>query len=175
MNVYRIPLPAGSSRNDPRLIVTHAMAEYIHVDQATYDYYKGKGIILELGRDYHAPEWLRAIGLSAHRLIAPSGDIIICREDHLGGFHAKGFNTDSLGAEFLIEGTWTYAPMLKRMQTTFLTDKQLENGSYLIELWMKKHNIELEMVKSHKAIDPQRKYDPGVEAGRIYEAVKARI
>jgi hypothetical protein len=31
------------------------------------------------------------------------------------------------------------------------------------------------MVKSHKAIDPQRKYDPGVEAGRISEAVKARI
>jgi len=161
MEIINIPLSKGNRYNNPKIIVVHAMAEYIHCDEATHEYYKGKGIALELGRDYHAPEWLRVLGLSAHRLQTPTGQMIKCREDNQGAWHAKGYNTDTLGIEFLVPGVHNYQSFLEVLRTPWLTEEQFINGAYVVKSWMTKHDIGIMGVKTHAELSPDRKVDPG--------------
>src|SRR5690606_28750529 len=78
------PSPFGAAHQTPKRIIVHAMSEWIN--------------------GMYAPDFLLSVGLSAHALVTPDGDIIKCREDTQGAFHAKGLNTDSLGIEFLLPG-----------------------------------------------------------------------
>lgn len=137
------------------------MAEYILADQGTVDYYAGKGITLELGRAYHAPEWLRVLGLHAHRLMTPAGQMIKCRKDNQRGAHAKNNNTDTLGMEFLVEGIHNYGSFIQAIKTDWVKPIQFKNGVNVFGAWMAKHDIDIDGVVRHSDIDPARKKDPG--------------
>ncbi len=161
METINIPLSSGSRHNDAKIIVLHAMAEYIHVDQAVYNYYYNKGKILEVGRDYHAPEWLRALGLSAHRLATPMGQSIKCRDYAQGAYHASGYNTNSLGIEFLVPGVHNYPSFLEALKTSYLTSSSFDCGIESVRAWMELKNIEKGEIKTHYELSPDRKEDPG--------------
>lgn len=143
MEEAQIPLEAGAGNQTPSRIVVHAMAEYIDTDP----------------QDYHAAEWLRKLGLSAHALVTPSGVIIRCREDGMGAYHAKGFNTDSLGVEFLVAGVHTYASFTGTIIKKYLTTAQYQAGIELITSWQEQHGIA--RIDRHSDLSPGRKVDPG--------------
>ena len=58
MDEYFVNNPYGDEQNVPKLIVIHAMGEYIENDD---------------GQVYTAVDWLIKLKLSAHKLITPSG------------------------------------------------------------------------------------------------------
>ena len=136
-------LPYGAVSNDPKLIVVHAMAEYIN----------------DGDKVYHATEWLDKLKLSAHMLIGPDGDTYRCREDNQGAYHARGYNTDSLGIEFLVKGTHNYESFLKAIKTDYITELQYGVGLNVIRRWIDKYHIS--DIKRHSDISPGRKVDPG--------------
>ncbi len=136
-------LPAGPARNNPKRIVVHAMAQHIVV----------KDDIL------FAPDFLEYAGLSAHKLIDPSGEVITCRNDNEGAWHARGFNTDSLGIEFLVEGVHDYASFINEIKSNYITNKQWIAGLVVINNWMNQYDIK--KIDRHSDIDPSRKKDPG--------------
>jgi len=105
MKYANIPLPAGASHNAPQRIILHAMGEFIDTD----------------GRDYFAADFLKKLGLSAHMLITPSGVAIKCREYNQGAYHAKGYNTNTLGIEFLVPGLHTYESFLEAINSEYLS------------------------------------------------------
>ena len=145
MDIANIPLPKGLRSNSPKRIVIHAMGEFIEYE----------------GRHVHAYELLREIGLSAHRLLTPSGDMIKCREDNQGAYHAKGHNTDTLGIEILVPGVHSYASFIEAIKTPYMTSEQYRNLVYIVDSWKVKHNISKENIVRHSDIDPARKKDPG--------------
>lgn len=142
MEVYYKTLDHGSRGNDPKLIVVHAMGEYI------------------LDPDpIHAPDFLDKLGYSAHVLVSPNGDIFVCRETDEGAYHARGFNTNSLGIEFLVPGEHNYGSFLAAIKTDWLKHEQLESGATVVRTWMADYGI-TEVVR-HSDISPGRKVDPG--------------
>lgn len=136
-------LPHGPKNQTPKRIIVHAMGQHIVV---------GDDIMF-------APDFLDHMGLSAHLLVDPSGELIRCRNDGQGAWHAKGFNTDSLGIEFLVEGVHDYKSFLKAIQENYITQKQWVVGVAAINQWMGQHNIK--MIDRHSDVDPDRKKDPG--------------
>ena len=145
MKTADMPLPAGRSKQEPGRIVVHAMAEYIDTDD----------------RDYDARSWLEKLGLSVHALIAPSGVVIRCRSDYQGGYHAKGYNTDSLGVEILVPGLHTYETFLDALQTPYYSTKQYSALVELVSGWRYSHAIDDEDINRHSDLSPGRKVDPG--------------
>ncbi len=142
MEILERPLSAGSKSNNPNLIVIHAMGEYI----------KDPNPILAVG-------FLDKLKLSAHALILPNGDVMMCRRPDQGAYHARGFNTDSLGIEFLVSGLHDYGSFLAALKTDWVTDKQWDSGVELVKHW--KENYGIEKVKRHSDLSPGRKVDPG--------------
>lgn len=142
MEIFR-PLSHGSKTNDPNLIVIHAMGEYIESEPD----------------DIHAVDFLDKIGLSAHILVTPNGNIIRCRDDDQGAYHAKGHNKDSLGIEFLVKGVHTYESFRQKIKEPYVTDKQFASGQKQVRDWLARHNIE--RIKAHSELSPGRKFDPG--------------
>lgn len=132
----------GFVYNEPKLVVIHAMGEMIDTD----------------GVDYHASEWLEKLGLSAHYLITPSGIQIKTREETQGAFHAKGFNTDSIGIEILVPGLHNYATFLQAIKTNYVTDRQYASLVSLCRNLNKKYDLKW---KRHSDLSPDRKFDPG--------------
>ncbi len=143
MNEAQIPLETGADNQTPSRIVVHAMGEYIESDP----------------RDYHAVDFLRKMGLSAHAFVTPSGVIIRSRADDLGAYHARGFNTDSLGVEFLVPGVHTYTTFLDAIKQKYLTTPQYQAGVQLIQDWRVQHGITT--IDRHSDLNPGRKSDPG--------------
>jgi len=137
------PSVYGGGHQTPKLVIVHSMAEYIR---------DGKKV-------YPAFEWLEYLRLSAHALITPEGDVIRMRQDDEIAWHARGFNTGSLGVEFLVPGTHDYGSFLKSIDTPWTTDNQVEAGLDLVRLWQSLHNIK--EVKRHSDVSPGRKVDPG--------------
>lgn len=137
------PLHKGAKSQTPSRIVLHAMSEYI--------LYNDEYI--------HAHKFLKKIGLSAHALVCPNGDIIRCREDEQGAYHAKGYNKNSLGVEFLVEGKHSYASFLEAISSYYLTLEQHIEGVELLRGWCRKWDIK--SIDSHSVLSPSRKFDPG--------------
>jgi len=135
-------LPFGAKFQSPNKIIVHSMGEII-IDKIKYS----------------AVEWLEKLRLSAHALITPDGEVMRCREDHEGAYHARGFNTDSLGVEFLVPGKHNYSTFLKEIEKDWVTDAQYEAGTVLLKNWMAKFNIN--RVERHSDVSPGRKVDPG--------------
>ena len=141
--VKNIPLPKGAKSQIPSRIVLHSMGEYIKTDTGAK----------------FAPDFLRDIGLSVHVLICPDGTIIRCREDHQGAYHAKDFNKDSLGVEFLVKGIHDYTSFKKTISNYYLTFEQHVAGVELLRDWCSKYDIK--SIDTHSALSPKRKCDPG--------------
>ena len=141
--IARIPLPKGPANQLPDRIVVHAMAEYI-----THE-----------GREYHAVDYLRMLGLSAHSLITPSGVRIRCRRENQGAWHAKGYNTNSLGVEVLVPGVHDYESFLDFIQHDYMMPSQYEAVVDQALDWIGDYDIL--HIDRHSDIDPTRKKDPG--------------
>lgn len=144
MNIIDYPLSKGALAQSPNRVIVHAMAEYL--------FHEGKW--------RHATEFLEMIGLSAHILISPNGDIYKCRDNTQGAYHAKGHNEDTLGVEWLVEGEHSYESFLAAIQKPYLTDIQFNNGcEYIRKEWVK--GLALLHHLKHSRVDPKRKFDPG--------------
>lgn len=143
MNETWIPLDVGEPTQNPSRIVVHSMGEFIDSDPY----------------DFHAVEWLRKLGLSTHALITPSGVVIRSRNNGQGAYHAKGFNTDSLGIEFLVPGVHTYSTFLSAIKKKYLTPAQYRSGVEVVKHW--KQEYEITRMDRHSDLSPDRKADPG--------------
>ena len=113
--ILNIPSQNGGSKQTPKQIVIHTMGEFIKHE----------------GKVYHAIEWLSFLGISVHGMFCPSGDIIRCRKDNQGAWHAKGHNDDSLGYEFLVRGVYSrenYQEFINTINRPYLTDTQYQCG-----------------------------------------------
>jgi len=142
MSTINHPLIHGNTANHPTRIVVHAMGEYILDPKPVY-----------------APEFLDGYELSAHVLVCPNGDLIRCRDDLKGAWHARGSNGNRLGIEFLVEGEHTYATFLEALKTNYVTDAQWEAGLDVVKGWFDEHPIE--RIDRHSDLSPGRKVDPG--------------
>jgi N-acetyl-anhydromuramyl-L-alanine amidase AmpD len=144
MHVIDRHLDHGSSRNRPKRIVIHAMGHYILHD----------------GTFKSAASFLDDVGLSAHALIAFGGEVIRCRHDTEGAWHAKGHNTDTLGVEFLVPGQHDYTSFVRAMDTPgWVSAFAFAAGVELVRGWCEQHDIR--QIVRHSDIDPTRKRDPG--------------
>ena len=141
MKTFR--LSQGISRNSPKQIIVHSMGEYIRTPH----------------RIYSAAEYLQFLGLSAHILVSPDGELTRCRNDLEGAYHAKGFNTDTLGIEFLVSGIHDYMGFLTAIEADWVQEAQYEAGAEQCAEWMRKFGIE--SILRHSDISPDRKVDPG--------------
>ncbi len=145
MEIIYDMLTKGALDNSPDRIVVHAMGEVIN----------------NKGMKYGARDWLKFLGLSAHILVRPDGTLIRCRTDFEGAYHARGYNTNSLGIEFLVAGTHDYTSFLKAIKTDWVSDAQYEEGAAKIKEWMDKFHIPLDRIDRHSTLSPGRKVDPG--------------
>ena len=155
MKVIKRYTDIGGGIQTPTLLVIHAMGEYIRV---TEPFKNRLGDTIDIGV-YHAHEWLQMLGLSAHYLIEPNGDIIKQRSTKEMCWHAKGYNTGSVGIEVLVEGTWDYVSFKKRIKEDYVTSDQfealVEKSNDIIEYFG------IEDIKRHSDLSPDRKVDPG--------------
>jgi len=155
MAIIQARLRKGNRYNDPKLIVVHAMGEFIKDPDPT-----------------HAVQFLKNYGLSAHVLAASDGDIYICRDPSQGAYHARKFNTNSLGIEFLVAGEHNYASFVSTIaEPDWVSPMQWESGIEVVRGWMQNYNI-TEVVK-HSDLSPGRKVDPG--AGFPWDKFQKRI
>lgn len=142
--ILRIPSQNGGNIQTPKQIVIHTMGEFIR--------HKGKV--------YHATEWLSFLGISVHGFFCPSGDIIQCRDDDQGAWHAKGHNDDSLGFEFLVRGIYgrdNYQEFIDTINKPYLTDGQYQVGIDCISAKRMVYSIDIVKHSTLTATKP----DPG--------------
>lgn len=146
MNTVNMPIANGKEGLRPTKVILHAIAEYV--------IYKGHA--------YHAVEWLRREGTSAHVFVTPSGTVIRSRDDDQVAWHARahGHNFKSVGIEFLVPGAHEYASFKKTIETEYLTPQQYEAGvKFCREEWVEKKGL-FHFVE-HSTIDSESKTDPG--------------
>lgn len=144
MNIENKRLTKGGGAQTPDRIIVHCMGEHIEYE----------------GEVLHAYDFLKKIGLSAHALICPDGTIIRCREDDEGAYHARHFNKNTLGVEFLVEGTMhSYRDFKQAIKKPYLKFDQYCAGVELLREWCSKHTIK--SIDRHSDTDPKRKIDPG--------------
>lgn len=146
--IVQRPLPDGPSAQTPRRIIVHAMAHRIRVSDDNVLY---------------AASFLERQGLSAHMLVAPDGTAIRCRDDDQGAWHAKGYNTDSLGIEVLVDGEHNYSTFLEAIEGKWVTGAQYETAVDIVAHWCHKWGIRTEAgeLDRHCDVDVARKRDPG--------------
>lgn len=133
--------PHGGDRvNSPKRIIIHSMAEFIEGD--------------------HAVNFIQnVVKLSAHALIDPSGHIYRLRNDRQSAWHARGFNKDSLGLEFLVTGEHTYGSFIDIIKRPYITDAEYQAGVEQVKEWCSLYPIE--SIDRHSDVSPGRKVDPG--------------
>lgn len=144
MNIIQSPLEYGASKNRPRRVIVHSMGEFL-LDP----------------HPIHATDFLAKLGLSAHALVAPSGDVYICRDDDQGAYHARGYNKDSLGIEFLVEGHHDYGTFIEKIKSPWVIEEQWKTGVECVRRWVQAYNIPRDQVLRHSDVSPGRKVDPG--------------
>ena len=142
--IYEKPLKKGNRHNKPKMIVVHCMGEFILDPEPE-----------------HASDFLAKLGLSAHVLVDAAGDTWRCRADYEGAYHARNFNTNSLGIEFLVEGEHNYGSFLEMIKTAYMTTAQWEAGVDVVREWVKLYEIPEDKIVRHSDISPGRKVDPG--------------
>ena len=141
----------GRGQHIPERIILHSMSELFEHENKTI----------------HASDFLEKIGLSAHYLICPSGEIMQTKLDTDIAYHAKNHNTGSIGIEFLVEGKHTYASFVEAIKSHYLSFAQHVSGVELMRELCSKHNM-TEIVR-HSDVSPSYKVDPG--DGFAYEQI----
>jgi N-acetyl-anhydromuramyl-L-alanine amidase AmpD len=140
--IIQEPSEFGASSNTPKMIVVHSMGEFITDPHPI-----------------HATDFLIKMGYSAHALVSPNGDIYICRDDDQGAYHARGYNTDSLGVEVLVEGNHNYGTFLETIKTDWVKPEQMVALTKVVKNWLSAYDIK--RLVRHSDISPGRKVDPG--------------
>lgn len=150
-------------------VVVHSMGEYID----------GK----------HASDFLKTIGLSAHYLITPEGDLIECVSPDDVAYHAgvsewQGqtyLNSTYVGIELLVEGKHNYGSFLeaiKKPQT--FKDVQYETLACVCRDLMSKYpNIDKSRIVSHSDVsglnvrpdDPKQDVGSGFDFDRFLNLI----
>jgi len=149
-------LDHGARSNIPTRVVVHSMGHYILHD----------------GHHKAAATFLDDVGLSAHALIAHGGEVIMCRREDEGAWHAKGNNTGTLGVEFLVPGKHDYGSFIRTIERPgWVSVSAFAAGVELVRGWCQRHDIEA--IVRHSDIDPDRKKDPG--AGFPWELFLSEI
>ena len=152
----------GGGGQKPTMLVIHAMGQNIDIGQVESDWFKKEKKIDHPVAIYHADEWLERDGTSAHFLIEPNGEIIKTRTTKKIAWHARGFNTNSVGIEVLVEGNWKYGSFKKRIKEDWVTEAQytalIKMAKGIIDYW----GIEEDRVVRHSDLSPVRKVDPGM-------------
>ena len=143
MIIERLLTHGGGSQYPDRIVI-HCMAAEID--------YEGKRL--------SAWELLDTLKLSVHMLIAKDGTRIRCRPDVSIAWHAKGFNTNSLGVEVLVPDVYNLNDLQQRTKTEWVSHEQLESLVQQIMIWKKEFHIE--RIDRHSDLDPGRRwFDPG--------------
>jgi len=141
------PSPYGLSTLRPQGIIVHAMAEYLEIGD----------------EDVPAVEFLHRQRLSAHAVVKPSGVVIRTRRDDQGAYHARGFNSTTLGVEVLVPGAHTYGTFIEAIkEPDWVSEAAYDATVRLVRDWMDAHEIEAEAVQRHSDVSQGRKPDPGV-------------
>ncbi len=134
------------------------------------------------GKIYEAPAWLRRLKLSVHAMIRPDGTVIESVPLAQTAWHAKGYNTKSIGCEILVaapEGqghdheTFLQAigidPASKKtldpLPQSPYKEQQYESAGW----WFARSLLNtqghpdqnLPKIQGHGDISPERKFDPG--------------
>lgn len=138
------PLAHGGGAQTPQRIVVHCMAAEVNHD----------------GQRLSAWELLDTLKLSAHILIAADGTRTRCRRDAEIAWHAKGFNTNTLGVELLVPDVFNLEQLQQRTRTSYIAEAQMASLVEQILIWKKAWPI-ADLVR-HSDLDPARRwYDPG--------------
>lgn len=163
LRIVDIPNGAHGRRRRPGEITgitLHAIGEWV-VD-ATDAAGGGKG------RIYHCTDWLRAIGRSTHVFALPDGRGVREVDSWYKAWHAAGYNTSTVGIEFVLAGVWPYEKFQKAMEgrrpEAVYTDAQIAFGVEWCQARSVEHGFPLtdETVRTHASRSPGRKKDPGV-------------
>ena len=154
MVIKEIYTGIGGGIQTPTLLLIHAMGERIVVEKS----FKLKNRTIDKGI-YHAHDWLVLLGLSAHFLQNPDGSFIKQAPTNKICYHAKGFNSNSVGIEVLVEGEYTYETFKEKIKTDWVTQSQYDTlvdlSNDIIDYW------NIKEVKRHSDVSPERKVDPG--------------
>lgn len=132
-----------SKKQVPKTKFIHAMGQFID---------------METGPDLSASQLLQKLGLVAHYLIDPSGSIIELLDYRVMGAHAKGFNSGTVGIEFLVPGLHTLTTLYEAMKSEWASVEQLMAGARLCA-WLESKGVT--GWERHDKADPSRKKDPG--------------
>lgn len=144
MNILNIPsnhYKPGFKR-DIDLIVVHSIGQYIDTEN----------------EDYHAIEWLKKLGLSTHYFVDFTGPVIRCVNENDIAWHAKGFNTNSIGIELMVPGIFNYGSFLEKIKKPWIGGDQYDSLVKLVKDLKSRYDAK---VVRHSDIDPSRKVDPG--------------
>lgn len=141
MNVIKRYSGIGGGIQTPDKLIIHSMSEHIN--------------------GMYADEFLSSIGLSAHFLLKPNGEFIKLRKTTEKAWHAKGFNTNSVGIEVLVEGEHTYETFLDKIKTDWVKPEQMEALIEMSNGIITHYDIKKENVFRHSDLSPDRKKDPG--------------
>jgi AmpD protein len=153
MDVIKKYTKKGGGTHTPNKLIIHSMSEYIN--------------------GLHASDFLESIGLSAHFLIDHEGQVFKTRKTTLKAWHAKNFNTNSVGIELLVQGEHDYNSFLDKIKTDYCTDEQMKALVQLSNGIVEYYNIDQSNVLRHSDIDPERKLDPG--AGFDWDYYKSKL
>ena len=134
-----LPLFEGGGKQKAKKVIIHSMAEFIEAGE----------------HDFSAWGLLYSLGLSAHYLVTPTGVVIQCRDDDETAWHARGYNTNSIGIEVLVAGEHTYETFIERIKTPWVYGEQ-----YTALVGLCKRFEGLSFVR-HSDVSPGRKFDPG--------------
>lgn len=143
----------GGGIQTPTKIVIHAMSEYIN--------------------GMYADEFLQSVKLSAHFLLKPNGEFIKVRKTTEKAWHARDFNTDSVGVEVLVEGSHTYDTFLDKIKTDWVKPVQMEALIEMTNGIIEHYDIDKSQVFRHSDLSPERKKDPG--SGFDWEYFKSKL
>lgn len=170
-NITEHPVAWSHRRRRPvEGALIHAMGEFIVVP--------GKGTFPAADFLERSPE-LVGSSYSAHRLLAPDGDIIHCVPDTRLAFHAGdsrlgemiGLNRTFLGLEWLVEGEWHITAFNEGMRkgTIHYSEEQYKSGGWQYASWMRAYDIPRHRIVTHQQVagDDVRgvgfgKLDPGL-------------
>jgi N-acetyl-anhydromuramyl-L-alanine amidase AmpD len=159
MRIIDIPSTHKGGRRVVTGVTLHAIGEWL-VDDGDA---AGGGV----GRIYHCTDWLRATGVSTHVFALPDGRGVREVDSWEKAWHCKGFNTSTVGIEFVLAGVWPYGEFIEAMKGTrnaTYTDEQIAFGVEWCQARSREHGFELtaETVRTHAQRDPDRKRDPGI-------------